>query len=57
MKNSSHNNTKETRPQKHVRIMEKESTEIGSPTQSDKSNGNKEQKKPDAKKSKFCNIL
>ena len=37
--------------------MEKESTEIGSPTQSDKSNGNKEQKKPDAKKSKFCNIL
>lgn len=43
--------------QKHVRIMEKESSEIGSPTQSDNNNGTNEKKKPDAKKSKFCNIL
>ena len=45
-----------TKVEKHVRILEKENSEVHSPTPSSSSNG-KNDKKSDAKKSKFCSLL
>ena len=45
-----------TKVEKHVRILEKENSEVHSPTPSSSSNG-KNNKKSDAKKSKFCSLL
>ena len=45
-----------TKIEKHVRILEKENSEVESPTPSNDSKG-KNNKKSDAKKSKFCSIL
>ena len=45
-----------TKVEKHVRILEKENSEVGSPTPSKDSTG-KNNKKSDTKKSKLCSIL
>lgn len=55
-KESKDANKEPLKEEKHVRILEKENSEVVSPTPSNISDG-KNNKKSDAKKSKFCSIL